>query len=685
MIFKNVSVGLIVFCVLLSIWLISGEPWTNMCNGKTVPSTQSIKGSQTDISKSKSIQTVPPAASGGASVIIDNIYIKNNRIFITLIKRGSGRINPEHYVGSLLKIETSKGPRQWTFTEIDRSRRFDDTGKLDFDTGIVIDKIETVRAVLTVKQVETSSKVTSLTAPLSMAITAPGTNSAVSRVPASRAQMSASMSRAVGQRTGSTRPWNLDDSGGIRITSPRTGLTVAPGGWVQIIFSMLRQVSAGMVELQLRKEGDPDRIYQTVNIGWNPAVGEPNVVTSMTLPSAVDISSGSYYITATHPEAWGISDSFTVQISGEGQIRIVRPRSGEGVTPGSPLYLDYMVTGYVPEGDITFELFKLNEDGSHGSPVQTYHHYHRPSGTGMPDPLHRTQHVLPRTTELGRYFIQATHRQATGRSANFSVTWEMEGHNFPSDYSIIDIYKQGNDIKARLRATGGDMADTLDVRVNGVDRREIIRPATDTIIQVQEVPSISVCGAFHEVFIDPNNHLHEAERRNNSLRKWIPYQGNDGYASPQGNGYSGATVHYVPCDPPRGFTSYGYTSVVVHNCSGESKGFRAETRQIGWITHTNQLNVVVPHQKFVSSSCGDNAFASRTPGNSIPPGGCGMIRVSIDDLRRVDSVLNFQLAGDITEWRTLTNPVMIDLKFGRKETIINTRTGRMETNCVYND
>jgi len=506
MIHKNPSVGVIVFCMLLSIWVISGEPWANRCNGKTVPPTQSIKGNQTDVSKSKSIQTTPPVVSGGASAIIDNIYIKNNRIFITLIKRGSGRINPEHYAGSLLKIQTSKGPRQWTFAEIDRSRSFDGTGKLDFDTGIVIDKVETVRAALTLKQAETSSKVTTLTVPLSMVVAVPGTTSAVPKVPAPRVQMSASMSRAVGQRTGSPRPWNLDDSGGIRIASPRTGLTVAPGGWVQIIFSMLRQVSAGMVELQLRKEGNPDHIYQTVNIGWNPAVGEPNVVTSMTLPSAADISSGSYYIAATHPEAWGISDSFTVQVPGEGQIQIVRPRAGEGVTPGSPLHLDYMVTGHVPEGDITFELFKLNEDGSHGSPAQTYHRHHRPSSSGLPDPLHLAQYVLPRTMELGRYFIQATHRQATGRSANFSVTWEMEGHDFPSDYSVTDIYKQGGDVKARLRATGGDIADTLDVRVNGVDRREIIRPATDTIIQVQEIPSIPVCGAFHEVFIDPNDH-----------------------------------------------------------------------------------------------------------------------------------------------------------------------------------
>jgi len=315
----------------------------------------------------------------------------------------------------------------------------------------------------------------------------------------------------------------------------------------------------------------------------------------------------------------------------------------------------------------------------------TFTRNYRSGRADLPEPIIQTSYTLPRDLAIGRYFLQITHPQAWGKSDNFEVAWEREGHALPSDYSVVDIYKQGNDVKARVRATGGDIADTLDVRVNGVDRREIIRPATDTIIQVQELPSGSVCGAFYEVEIDPGDRLDEATRTNNTLSKWVPFQGNDGYATPYGNGYAGSTVHYVPCEPPRGFTDYGFTSVIVHNCSAESMGFDAETRQIGWITHTNQLNIPVPHQRFVASTCGINAFAERTPGNSIPPGGCGMIRVVIDDLRRLDSVLNFQFTGDMTRWRTLTNPVMIDLKFGKTQHIYNFDTGRTDIRCEFND
>ncbi len=658
------------------------------------PVAEKAKPSAVQPATQKEPATISPSAvQKDPALIIEKIYLKGNKIFVTINRKAGERVAPDDYSKIMMRVETSKGARQWSLAEVDRKKILSgNSGKVEFDTGIVLEKGEMVKAVLSLGKWETSRR-DNLVITAASAGTKPGLSKMTpskmteqGKLPAQPSgQTTMMMARAINARstTPTPTPRNLDDSGGIRVTNPGGGQIQRPGDRVPVMYTMLREVGAGPVEISLRKFGVTDT-FATGRIGYNPAVGEVSTATSLTLPSRGLSPGANYYISAVHPEAWGLSDAFTIQSPGEGQIRVLRPRAGEGVTPGFAMNVDYQFTRHASEGQINFELYKLDAGGGYGRPIRSFTRHYRPSLTSPAEPIIQVQWPLPRDFPVGQYFVQATHPEAWGKSSNFSVRWEGEGHDFPSAYAVADIFKRGRDIKARIRATGGDIADYVELDVNGVLRREVIRPSGDTEIDVG--PAWEVCGNFNEVILDPNHRIRSASMT--SLRKFVPTRNPDGYVI--SHDILGDTVA-IPCDPtPHSSGDYGSIWVILHNCSSASLSTNnlVEVRQMGWIPATmdrpeRQLDVVRPHLVRVADC---NSLHTPRAEPSIPPGECGIVRVSINDLQRLDGWLVFTFRGDaVASWPSLTNPYQIKLKFGHWGTTINTRTGETTRECVYHE
>ena len=634
----------------------------------------------------------PSAIQKEPALIIEKIYVKGNRVFVTINRKGGGKVAPDDYSKIKMRIETSKGPRQWSLVEVDRSKILSGgNGKVEFDTGIVLEKGETVKAVLSLGKWETSRRDT-----LSIMAAPAGTKAAPSKMAPSKmtvqgkspaqtpSQMNSTMARVINARsaTPTPTPRNLDDAGGIRIIVPGEGQTQRQGDSLRVQAFFLNELSnptaVDYVEFALRKWGVSD-VFATHRQPYRQSSDDRNCVATIRLPATGLPPGSNYYFTATHPEAWGIGNNFTIQSPGEGLIQITRPRAGEGWTPGFMMEMSYRFTSRVAPGHIRFELYKLDADGRYGRPVSFLNSNYTPQPAGTPDPNHTKNWLLPRDLAVGRYFVLATHPEAWGKSSNFEVQWEREGHDFPSDYAVADIFKRGDDIKARIRATGGDMADNVELSVNGVLRREMIRPARDTDIVIGEIPSGNTCGAFYEVRIDPNNRFRETNRDNNNLRKFIPFRGADGHASVLNTSSGFATANpvvLIPCD------EQGSIHVKLHNCSSESVSMNniVEVRQVGWINPTTELNEVRPY-RIDEADCA--YWGGGGPGRSIPPGGCADVRVGGEDLRRVTSTLVLTFRGDVTAWPSLPNPLNIELVFGHWATVIHTDGGGVTRTCEY--
>jgi hypothetical protein len=93
--------------------------------------------------------------AGELNAVIEKIFVKGDRVFVALRRSGNDRIAPEDYPKIMLRIETSKGPRQWSLAEIDKTRAISTaSGRVEFDTGIILEKSETVKAVLSLGRIK---------------------------------------------------------------------------------------------------------------------------------------------------------------------------------------------------------------------------------------------------------------------------------------------------------------------------------------------------------------------------------------------------------------------------------------------------------------------------------------------------------------------------------------------------
>ena len=139
-------------------------------------------------------------------------------------------------------------------------------------------------------------------------------------------------------------------------------------------------------------------------------------------------------------------------------------------------------------------------------------------------------------------------------------------------------------------------------------------------------------------------------------------------------------IRSIPC-PDYGDSTPSYPAVIVliRNCSSGPVPVAGivDVRQSG-----RDLDRAVPHQVLVSTCDHDGAERREEP--LIPPGECGVVRIdTLGDLTKVDSTLTYSFNGDLGSWPSLTNPFELQLDFGRWGTTVNTNTGRMDHQCVF--
>ncbi|HEX2964874.1 MAG TPA: hypothetical protein VHO84_03785 [Syntrophorhabdaceae bacterium] len=101
----------------------------------------------------------PPAGTGTSlaaelNITINKIFLKNNKIFIEMNGMDGRRMNPEDFVKMTLRLETVKGQRKWNLADIDKAKSLMNGGRFEFDTGIVLDKSEVVKALLSLGKIE---------------------------------------------------------------------------------------------------------------------------------------------------------------------------------------------------------------------------------------------------------------------------------------------------------------------------------------------------------------------------------------------------------------------------------------------------------------------------------------------------------------------------------------------------
>ena len=385
-----------------------------------------------------------------------------------------------------------------------------------------------------------------------------------------------------------------------------------------------------------------------------------------------------------------MSDVFTIgNSSGEGLIEVSRPRAGEGVTPGFTMHVDYRFTRRVEEGLVHIELYALDAEGRYGRPVLTRTQHHRPPsgppGGVSPEPIHTMECPIPADTANGRYFVLVTHPDAWGRSRNFNILSDLTGYAI-EDYAVLDIFKDGDKVKARIRASGGTIADYEQLSVNGSITRPIISPGdSDIIIRDYSRVTLVQCGEFFDVTIDPNRRRTETNEGYNSLRKFIAWEGPNGRVWLPGRP-SGTNAQRIACYRPDVYTST--VIVAVQNCSSEPVsigGGAIEVRQSGRRPRTgNRLGYedfdeVVPHRTFITNCDG---LGERRVESEIPAGECAAIRLGIEELSAVDSTLTYIFRNDFTAWPGLTNPFTVELDFGEWEYYDNSLTKRR---CRYSN
>ena len=265
---------------------------------------------------------------------IQKIYLKGNKVYIAIVRTGGGKIDPGDYSKIKMKVDPGSGkpPRLWSLTDVDRNKVLSAAGGIiEFDTGIVLEKGETVKAILSFGKWETSKQeALSLTTATALAKTAPS-------------KMMAQEKMATATSRGKVTP-RLDDSGGIRITLPSRGQSFRPGTNMNVNVLFLSDVASGRIELHLKRMSSSVPL-STLMTSFDPSPERMAYQGIWPLPSGGLPSGSDYYILAVHATgAWGLSDNFTISAEGEGLIRVLKPQAGEGGTPGFKLKVDYQFT-----------------------------------------------------------------------------------------------------------------------------------------------------------------------------------------------------------------------------------------------------------------------------------------------------------------------------------------------------
>ena len=634
---------------------------------------------------------------------IEKIYLKADKIFVTIIHSPGGPLDPLLYPSIILKVDSGLGkpPKQWSLAEVDKTRALlTSGGRVDFPTGMILDRQSMVKAMISCKSWSTLS--TGSLQPQA-ANPPPDTLKSTKSVALKKVEptvMKAQTARPILQNQRKITPF-LDETGGIRVSPPVRGASFVPGARVDFNALFLNDVSAGGLKVELKRMNANSPLGVLAVPSFDPRPDRMFFSGTWPLPSSGLPSGSDYYLFATHDSgAWGMSDNFSIIPAGEGLIRVLNPRGSYMATPGTPLAVDYQFTRSVGAGTTVFELFKLDADGRHGRAALSTTQSYRPGPSGNPEPIRQLRWALPSDLAVGRYFVLVTHPEARGQSTNFDIAWEREAV-FPSDYAIVDIVKRRNEIKARIQATGGNTGDYLEITTQGWGtRRELIRPSQITEVTVATLGEGYACGQFWEISIDPNNHFSESDETNNSLRKFVSHSSQYGGQFWVRDALGGRVT--IPCKPRAGTPGHsrsqhgGSVYAVLKNCTSEtigqislsvSQSYMVPAEHSGsgsggyLVTEWTEASQPASWQYMVTMpDCSNSAGGSTS--RVIPPGECALIRVQLD--KESDGKLTFNFRGEQAGWQGLRNPYIVDVDFGNWATRVDGGHGQT-WQCVYDD
>ncbi len=345
-------------------------------------------------------QKTPPAAAPELNAAIERIFVKGKRVFVALARTGSGKIAPEDFPKIMLRIQTSKGHRQWSLAEVDKTRALGGgPGKMEFDTGIVLEKGETVKGILSLGKIEKPRH--------DMLVIASAT--ALRPAPAAAKPMGTMAGKMSRPQTGRPTPVPMIFDRGIRITTPVAGEKYYQGEPVTVQYRWTNTSSpSGNIEISIQSED------QTWNYANTTVPAAASGTVTLTPPGTM--RSGRYTVVAYNREsdAFGRSDAFEV---GQNSARIdfISPATGDVVHPGSDVTMRYKLNRRVEPGTITFRI-------AHAGVVTEVTQEYRPPAPGAnPLPEYTFVHHFPDTAATGEYGIIATHPKASGIGNLFSV------------------------------------------------------------------------------------------------------------------------------------------------------------------------------------------------------------------------------------------------------------------------
>lgn len=637
------------------------------------------------------------------NLIIEKISLKADKIFVTIVRIPGGQLDPHLYPSIKLKVDPGLGkpPRQWSLNDVDRTRvLLAPGGRVEFSTGITLDRQSMVKAMLSYKSWSTTkAEIIKQNAAASSSPSEIG-NKEVILKKTEPTMMKAQTARSVLQNQRKITPF-LDETGGIRVSPPVRGASFVPGARVDFNALFLNDVSAGGLKVELKRMNANSPLGVLAVPSFDPRPDRMSFSGTWPLPSSGLPSGSDYYLFASHDSgAWGMSDNFSIASAGEGLIRVLNPRGSYMATPGTPLAVDYQFTRSVGAGTTVFELFKLDADGRHGRAALSTTQSYRPGPSGNPEPIRQLRWALPSDLAVGRYFVLVTHPEARGQSTNFDIAWEREAV-FPSDYAIVDIVKRRNEITARIQATGGNTGDYLEITTQGWGtRRELIRPSQITEVTVATLGEGYACGQFWEISIDPNNHFSESDETNNSLRKFVSHSSQYGGQFWVRDTLGGRVT--IPCKPRAGTPGHsrsqhgGSVYAVLKNCTSEtigqislsvSQSYMVPAEHSGsgsggyLVTEWTEASQPASWQYMVTMpDCSNSAGGSTS--RVIPPGECALIRVQLD--KESDGKLTFNFRGEQAGWQGLRNPYIVDVDFGNWATRVDGGHGQT-WQCVYDD
>jgi hypothetical protein len=329
----------------------SAEQNTKGKKEDSLTESQKSKDKQKGLTPGSTTMKAPAANLQSLPLTITRLYLKDGKVHVVIKRQGSDRLSDEDYANTKLKVEANTliKPPEWTLLEVDPHKRLNQLiREKDFDTGLEV--TERVRVTATLYRGLWKTAKEGTLSPMMAKVDVKTHKAAPGKKDTFRDQVlveretppgtAASEKKMLAPSTGSVRdgvsppePVLLyDDSGGIRITSPKTDDIIdfsrdstEP---ITVIYRVTNpDIPAGNITFNLSKRFDdvrmtivaettisyvpPDVLFEEL-----PLTLHWNVYEDMRGLPGCD---GQYSIRAAHENgAWGKSDIFTIDCPGEG-------------------------------------------------------------------------------------------------------------------------------------------------------------------------------------------------------------------------------------------------------------------------------------------------------------------------------------------------------------------------------